>query len=504
MERAAIMNSDDSSHDRAKAAAAVLDGRARTLLDVQRQRFGVHDIEAAARLQGRSLDRRYRLLERIGGGGFGHVYQAEQVALSRTVAVKVFGPLVDANNALARQFHDEAFASSRLLHPNVVTTFDYGQTEDGFLFIVMEHVPGRTLAELIQQEGRLTVERATHLVLQILNALQEVHAAGVIHADLKSDNVMVKALHSAGEWVKVIDFSIARLLRGASPQGPLWTEDCEGCIAGTPEYMAPEVITGEAPTEKADIYALGVVLYEMITGTVPFTGATGLEIMMQHLQTPVPRPTEAFSDLELSVPLEDVILRALDKDPDRRFADMSEFRSALRAATAEFASPGVVIHLDDDRPHSERIAADEARQARERIAATIERGKSSFAGGKTDTALAELRQAVLQAIQAGDAGLTIEAYLALAGILTQLGAVEGAIAELREAVSLLDSTHSGPAGIWKVYMMLARLYEREGKDGAASVMAHDALEHARRVSSDSGKEDAVVFILRLQQRRRKQ
>lgn len=283
-------------------------------------------------LEGRCLDGRYVVRELIGEGACGRVYRAEQVALNRNVAIKVMGPVSGRDADLVRQFHDEAFAASRLLHPNIVSTFDHGHTPDGLLYIVMEHVRGRTLAEVSAKEGPLSAGRAMDLAVQILGGLEAAHAAGVVHADLKSENIMVEDLCGAGELVKVIDFSIARFLRGAR-NSRLWQRS-EGRglrVAGTPQYMAPEVISGIPPTEQADIYAVGVLLYQLVTGELPFSGESSLDIMMQHLEEPVARPRERFAGLAIPVELERIILRALAKEPEHRFASAASFRKALLA-----------------------------------------------------------------------------------------------------------------------------------------------------------------------------
>jgi hypothetical protein len=281
----------------------------------------------APRLEGRCIAGRYLVRELIGEGGFGRVYRAEQIGSKQSVAIKVIGPVSSpASRDVARQFHAEVFASSRVRHARVVATLDHGQTEDGLLYLVMEHVPGRTLASWLDESGALPVERALDLAVEILDAVEAAHAAGVVHADLKSANILIQ---DPDDQVKLIDFSIARPLHDSTHGAAVWGPGHR--IAGTPQYMAPEVVSGRAPTEAADLYAVGVLIHHMLTGELPFAGDDSLDVMMQHLHEPAPRLGERFAHLALPAELEPILLRALAKDPDQRFASAAELRRALQA-----------------------------------------------------------------------------------------------------------------------------------------------------------------------------
>jgi serine/threonine-protein kinase len=273
----------------------------------------------------------FGLRRMIGAGGSGSVYQADQLALGRTVAVKILRPELTQDPRFARRFHDEALAASRLNHPNVVSVIDYGQTQDGLLYLVMEFLRGQTLARVLEREP-LTTARIVDLTAQILAGLEEAHDNGVVHADLKSENIVVEQRRVDWDLVKVVDFGIARLAGTPSAY------DGE-TICGTPEYMAPEVIRGQEPTYASDLYAVGVVIYELMTGATPFAGGTTLEILRRHLGEPPAPPSERFPDAPRDRDLEALALRALAKDPDRRFASAAEFRAAVRAIGQRGSAP---------------------------------------------------------------------------------------------------------------------------------------------------------------------
>jgi serine/threonine protein kinase len=307
----------------------------------------VRPVHQTDRLVGRLLGGKYRLIERIGRGAYGSVYRAEQVALGREVAVKILNPGVPDESA----FFAEAWGASRVHHPNVVTIFDYGETSDRLLFLVMEYVAGTTLSEIIDQQSPLPVPRVLGLMLQLAQAIEAVHRAGIVHADLKSSNVMVEPLPH-GELVKLVDFGIARRIDATPTHIPMqslqrlgtgepwsFTRDVPASgpyIFGTPGYMAPEVIQGAAPTFGADVYAAGVVLYRLLTGQRPFSGSTPEEIFAQQLST---YPTSP-SMLRAHVPaaLEAITMRALARAPEDRYANGTELRRAVEAVAVALVS----------------------------------------------------------------------------------------------------------------------------------------------------------------------
>jgi len=293
-------------------------------------------------LVGRIVADKYCLRECIGVGASGTVYKADQTSLGRTVAVKVLRPEIACDPRFIRRFHDEAQAASRLNHPNVVSVIDFGQTDDGLLYLVMEFLRGHTLTEVIRTE-QLTTERITDIIGQILSALEEAHEHGVVHADLKADNIMVE--HRRGGWdlIKVVDFGIARLTGQKDDSA-----DGDDSICGTPEYMAPEVIRGADPTAAADIYAVGIMLYELLVGFTPFSGSATLEVLQRHLsEEPLP-PHEHENALPIPVLLEQATLRALRKEPHQRFDSAAEFAATLKHVHRAPSTPARRDHACDE------------------------------------------------------------------------------------------------------------------------------------------------------------
>lgn len=292
-------------------------------------------------LIGRVLGGKFRLRSLIGAGASGTVYQADQTALGRTVAVKILNPELAEDPRLLNRFHEEALLASRLNHPNTVSVIDYGQTEDGLLYIVMEYLRGLTLTQMIAKESPVVNEKIVDVVSQILSGLEEAHHAGVIHADLKSDNVVVE--HRRGGWdlVKVVDFGIARLV--GSPRA----EEARRTICGTPEYMAPELISGEDPTVASDLYAVGVVLYEILVGHTPFVGGTTLDVLRRQLRQEPVLPSLKRPDRSIDEILQAIALRALAKNPTDRFGSALEFRNALeQVKRADRQEVGYKIHCE--------------------------------------------------------------------------------------------------------------------------------------------------------------
>ena len=267
---------------------------------------------------------KFRLSRCIGIGASGAVFQADQMTLGRTVAIKILKPDLAEDPRIVQRFQDEALAASRLNHPNSVAIIDYGQTSDGLLFLVMEYLRGETLTQVIREHFPLPTERIVDLIVQVLSGLEEAHHVGVIHADLKADNIVVE--HRRGDWdlAKVVDFGISRII-GSKP-----SDQPDQTIWGTPEYMAPEVIGGADPWVASDIYAVGVLLYELLTGATPFGNAPSvMDILTRHLNTSPLAPSQRRPDLEINKTLEAIAMRALAKPPRERFASAADFRDAV-------------------------------------------------------------------------------------------------------------------------------------------------------------------------------
>ena len=282
------------------------------------------------------LGKRYKILSKLGSGGMAEVYRAHCLILNRTVAIKVLRPQFASNDEFVERFRREAQAAASLSHPNIVSIYDVGKDEECY-YIVMECVSGKSLKEAIAESGHLPPQRAARISWQILAALQHAHENGIVHRDIKPHNVMV----TFDERVKVTDFGIARALSAST-----LTET--GTIIGTVNYFSPEQARGEAVEAQSDIYSLGVVLYEMLTGTVPFKGESPISIALQHLQTDVTPPTAL--NPEIPKGLERVVLKALEKNPARRYQDARHMMRALEP----YAFPGnehEVVHdnIDTDK-----------------------------------------------------------------------------------------------------------------------------------------------------------
>jgi len=301
-------------------------------------------------LVGAVISGRFRVDDLIGQGGMGKVYRARHLALERTVALKVLKPQLLEDPTLVGRFEREAKAASRLNHPNVIQVLDFGRLEnDGTLYIVMELVQGKDLRLVLRDEWPLAEERLCNIMAQVCSALGEAHVNDVIHRDLKPENVMVEARRDQPDHVKVLDFGIAKILgpdvpalarhgivRIADPEQPGLTR--HDVVCGTPQYMAPEQATGSALDERCDLYAVGVILYQMTTGHLPFDGASSMEVLTRHVHEPPVPPRERQPDAPISEPMERLILRALEKDPAKRPQTAEQFRDELLAVPEQARS----------------------------------------------------------------------------------------------------------------------------------------------------------------------
>ncbi len=276
---------------------------------------------------GKTLPGGYHILDLISVGGMGRVYRAEQSVLGRTVAVKIIHPhlLSDENSAL--RFMTEARAASQLNHPNSIAVFDFGRTENGEPYLVMEFLRGKDLARVAYEEGPLPVPRIVDVLQQVLAALSEAHALGIIHRDLKPENVILEPLRRGGDFVKVLDFGLAKLK--ADTHSPGVTSP--GIVCGTPDYMAPEQGRGDPIDGRSDLYSVGVMLFQLLTGRLPFEADNPTQVVMMHLSVPVPDPRQVAPERDIPDSLCEVLMRALEKDADERFQDAIEFSEALGA-----------------------------------------------------------------------------------------------------------------------------------------------------------------------------
>lgn len=271
---------------------------------------------------------RYRLLRRIGKGGMGEVWAAKHLGLGREVALKLL-EVGDGDRVIATErFEREVRATSELTHPNTVRVYDFGATDDGFLFYAMELLEGEHLGALVKREGALAPARALFLGAQAVRALAEAHALGIVHRDVKSENLFVTIAGGERDFLKVLDFGVAKLVRGEDTLQLTQT----GVLAGTPSTMSPELIQGEAVGPPADVYALGAVFYLMLTGRYPFDGDARAATMLSHLGDPV-IPPSVKANTEIARDLEQIVMRCLEKDPKDRYPDAHTLAVALDACS---------------------------------------------------------------------------------------------------------------------------------------------------------------------------
>jgi serine/threonine-protein kinase len=297
-------------------------------------------------LLGTLVGGRYRLLARIGEGGMGVVYIAEHEAIEKKVAVKVLKDQYAQREDVVARFQQEAKSASRVKHEGVLEVFDFGRTEDHRFFLAMELLDGLDLAQVLERQGALSPPRAVAIAIKIARALDAAHAKGIIHRDLKPENVFVRPLDDGRDAVKIVDFGIAQLRaegeEAVDPNAKLPGRKLTktGMIFGTPEYMSPEQAQGKAIDGRVDVYSLGVILYEMLTGSTPFHGETFMAILSAHLMHEVPslsaRAREGFS---CSPELEEVVRTALSKDPATRFPSMAAVAEALLSTPEAEADP---------------------------------------------------------------------------------------------------------------------------------------------------------------------
>jgi eukaryotic-like serine/threonine-protein kinase len=303
------------------------------------------------RLVGQVLAGKYRIDDKIDEGGMGCVYRATHVLMEKVVAVKVLHPALAADDKIVARFTREAKAASRISHPHAINVTDFGESEQGTVYLVMEYLRGRTLKDVVRSGGPMTLARTTEIVRQVAGALEAAHGEGVVHRDLKSDNIMLDEA-TGGDWAKVLDFGIAKIQqteRSVHETDPGLT--APNLIIGTPQYMSPEQCSqASAIDARSDLYSFGVIIYEMLAGHVPFSGDSPTAIMMKHIQEPPPSILEERKDLPAEVGR--VLARALAKRPEDRFQSAGELSAALASAAEEAPlaeAAAVAAALDTDR-----------------------------------------------------------------------------------------------------------------------------------------------------------
>jgi eukaryotic-like serine/threonine-protein kinase len=292
-------------------------------------------------LVGQVIGNRYRITGVIGEGGMGVVYVGEQQMGStvRKVAVKTLHPHLSKDANVLKRFHRECGTVAQLEHPNTIKVYDFGSTPDGTLYIAMEFVAGRPLSDVLLKEEKLSSDRVIQIVRQICGALDEAHQLGIVHRDLKPDNIILTPRAGEQDFVKVLDFGIAARTESTdAAQEQKLTQ--QGTVLGTPPYMSPEQFTGKTLDRRSDVYSLGVMTYEMLTGKLPFEADTPWQWATQHM-TAQPRPFElAAPQTHIAEGMRQAILRALSKDPSQRQAGAGQFFTELSAGIKAQTEPG--------------------------------------------------------------------------------------------------------------------------------------------------------------------
>lgn len=422
----------------------------------------------------------------VGTGGMGIVYEARHPTIAAPLVIKVLRPELSNNPGVRFRFAAEVRALRRLDHPNIARYVDSGDD-----FLVMERVPGVLLGSLSGSTG-LAVARVLAIIDQLLHALAHVHARGVVHADVKCDNLLVDTTTGV-DRLTLIDFGVARIIDEAP--------DAEPVMSGTPEYMAPEVIRGEPACSAADLYAVGVVFYELLTGTTPFGGGSSDTVLLRHLNEDVVPPSLRAPNRSIPPAIERIVMRALSKDPAARFTSAGTFAVAIQDATrgirdvAELAAADVLqTAFSTEAPTRDWSSDDVPAVLRPH---RVSRGAPPTRSGSIERA----RRRIGDAIILGDTCEIAAGYLELARLLVNERRLTAAVAELEEAIDVLSSPgterHSRLL-LWPVLLALAALHDGLGDRRRASSVARLAHESAACAGSSLGVSRATALLARLE------
>ncbi len=264
------------------------------------------------------LNNRYRLIQQIGSGGMAVIYKAQDLSLGRTVAIKILRPSLTSDASFAARFKNEARSVANLSHPNIVTVYDFG-TSENTQFLVMEFVDGQDLKKVIKTESLLALDRVLNFAIQICAGIGFAHRAGIVHADIKPQNILV----TREDVLKVTDFGIAQALASGTPG------ERQAVVWGSPHYFSPEQARGERPTTASDVYSIGIVMFEMLAGRPPYSGKDQRELALAHLQSPVPMVTEINPNVPPN--LAQIIYRTMSKDPAQRYRMADQLGNVLKS-----------------------------------------------------------------------------------------------------------------------------------------------------------------------------
>ena len=399
-------------------------------------------------LIGRVINDRFRVSSLIARGGMGRVYRAEQAPLGREVALKVLNPNYEGENdpEFHKRFFLEASTCSKLTHPNTVTIFDYGRTDEDIYYIAMELLEGRTLHRCLREDGPLLPSRALHIGRQICRSLREAHALGVIHRDLKPANIFLVSHADEQDFVKVLDFGLVKNVADKS-------EDLTqtGLFMGSPKYMSPEQIQGERVDSRADIYSLGVIMYEMLTGFVPFTGSTSVNILMSHVHDEVPPMGVTNPSTQVPELVEGLVRKCMAKTPSDRFASMDDLLIALKQVAVDAGLPTSQDGMSSSEflaglPAGRPSQASRPPERSESGASAI--GDGSFGPASASTTMTEIQTAgsrsmpwLVVALAATAVVVAFAALVMSSGGGRNQGAGEGAAIEGRTGEASADDGH---------------------------------------------------------------
>ena len=428
----------------------------------------------------------YVLRERLGRGGMGVVYEAV-IGTGETVAIKLL--LDDHRGDLdaARRIRTEAVAARYISHVNVISVLDFSEPRAPAPFVVMEHIRGGSLGSLIREHGALPLRRTAEIGTQILAGLDAAHAAGVVHADIKSDNILLEA----GETVKIIDFGLASIRRVDHP-APVLQYDHHGrqLTSGTPEYMAPEVIRGSGPIAQSDLYAVAIILYEMLTGKTPFATSSSDATIERQLTESVVPPSFRRPDRFIPTELEGVVMRGLQKDPLRRYPSADAFAAALSAAAPRFE--------DRLEPLAQPAGMTEATT---RDFPTPARNQSQ---ARCDEKARGLRKQLRDALHRDAIDEVVVTSLELARTLVDTHDLSAAVHELEKILtSVANAPPTALTQLWRVSLTLAALYHGLGDTMRARRTAAAAHYQATLHRSDVGRDRASLLLQRLPLPRRR-